>query len=259
MRTWSLVFAFCLLVLPLQGQSDTLDDIRLFQTFFQDAAVSNHPYGEGIFGFSDFDAASVINVGVRGAYPINPQFEIGGSLAFISADPDVGSGESGLSDLRITGRYHLHMDQPTQVTVGGFLTLPIGSEDVGQGETNFGAFGAVRHPLAPNTVLTGTISLEFLEGAPLRNGGWPGIVVANTDKETAILLGGGIIHKTSSQISLVGELNIVTEGDFAMLSGGVDYELRSGGRLRGTLGLGLDDGAPDLSLVFGFQHSFDRY
>ncbi len=241
-----------------QGQNETLDDIHLFQTFFRDARIADAAYGQATLGFSDFDGADVINFGVTGAIPINPQFEIGGSIAFLNVDPNAGNGESGLSDLRMTGRYHFQSRNLTKITAGGFLTLPIGKDELGQGEINLGVFGAVRHPLGASTVLTGTLSLDFLKGAPVGNGGWPALSVSSVDRETALLLGGGIIHEINAQLSFIGELNLVTEGEFGMISGGLDYKLQSGGRLRGTLGLGIDDGAPDLAIVISFLHFFEN-
>jgi hypothetical protein len=51
-------------------------------------------------------------------------------------------------------------------------------------------------------------------------------------------------------------LSIRTEGDYILLSGGVDYPMKSGGRLRGALGLGLDDGAPNFALRGGYYLGF---
>ena len=240
------------------GQNETLDDIHLFQTFFRDARVAEAAYGQATLGFSDFDGANVINLGVTGAIPVNPQFEIGGSIAFLNVDPNNGNGESGLSDLRMTGRYHFQSRNATKITAGGFLTLPIGKDELGQGETNLGVFGAVRHPIATSTVLTGTLSLDFLKRGIVGNGGWPGIAVLSAKRETTLLFGGGVIHQINTQLSFVGELNLVTEGEFGMISGGLDYKLKSGGRLRGTLGVGIDDGAPDLAIIANFIHFFDN-
>ncbi|MCH8872408.1 hypothetical protein IH824_06485 [candidate division KSB1 bacterium] len=256
--TFLFISLFLLNFESLFSQNETLDDIHLFQTFFRDARIADAAYGQATLGFSDFDGADVINIGVTGAIPINPQFEIGGSIAFLNVDPNTGNGESGFSDLRMTGRYHFQSRNLTKITAGGFLTLPIGKDELGQGEINLGVFGAVRHPIGASTVLTGTLSLDFLKGGPVGNGGWPALSVSSVDRETALLLGGGIIHQINTQLSFVGELNLVTEGEFGMISGGLDYKLQSGGRLRGTLGLGLDDGAPDLAIVISFLHFFEN-
>lgn len=239
----------------LQAQNDTRDDVHLMQTFFRDAATPSTTYGEAVFGFSNYDALNAINIGVRAGFPVHQQFTVGGAIAFLNSDPDQGDGESGISDLRVVGIYHFPSRSHTEFSAGGFLTLPIGNEDLGQEEGNFGVFGAVRHPVARQTVITGTLSLDFLEGIPVGEGGWPAVFIGG-DRETALLIGGGVIHQLTRQVNFVGELNFMTEGDFGLLTGGVDYELEGGGRLRGSLGIGLDDGAPDVTILLGFLHFF---
>jgi hypothetical protein len=42
-----------------------------------------------------------------------------------------------------------------------------------------------------------------------------------------------------------------SEGDYMIVTGGVDFNLGSG-RVRAGLGIGLDDGAPDLKIMGGY-------
>jgi hypothetical protein len=46
-----------------------------------------------------------------------------------------------------------------------------------------------------------------------------------------------------------------TAVDYAMLSGGVDYLLQNNGRVRGALGIGLDDDAPDVMFLVSYLMS----
>ena len=82
-----------------------------------------------------------------------------------------------------------------------------------------------------------------------------GLPIYETDKstkhETSLNIGAGAIYPINEQLNLVGELFMQSEGDYMMLSGGVDYNLGSG-RIRGALGLGLDDGAPDIKIMGGY-------
>lgn len=229
-----------LLSQSLHGQN-YLNEVHLMQNFFRDAAVSSRPYGDAAFQFNDFDGGNNINIGIQGGLPVQSQFEMMAGWAFISFNPSVGEGESGLSDILVAGKYHLPANS-AQFSVGGFITLPIGEENLGQGNTNLGGFGAVRYPLAEATVITGAAGLNLLE--------------FGDDRELSLQIGGGIIHQLQEALHLVGELNIESETDFAMLSGGIDYALQTGSRLRGMLGIGLDDGAPDLSLLGTFLFSF---
>jgi hypothetical protein len=225
----------------LYAQGDSQDDVHLFQTFFKDTPISPTYYGEGGIAFSDFGQANAFQVLLRGGLPFTPKFEMGVEVSYINVSPDQGDGQSGISDISVSGRYNV-LSTDTKVSVGGFLTLPVGEEKIGEGNTNFGAFGALRHPFPSGLVLTGVLGLEFLE--------------AGDNRETSLLLGGGVIYPTSDQLSIVGELNLQTEGDFALLSGGVDYDLTAGNRLRGAIGLGLDDGAPDFMFLGSFLRNF---
>ena len=153
---------------------------------------------------------------------------------------------SGISDILIAGRYNLKPDE-TKISAGGFITLPIGEEKVGQSNLNFGAFGALRHPLESGMVITGTLGIDFSE-VPKRGGD-------DSDYETSLNIGGGVIYPHSDQLSIIGEIGLRTEGDFFLLSGGVDYNITSG-RVRGALGVGLDDGAPDVMLLGSYLFQF---
>jgi hypothetical protein len=234
------------------AQGNNTSDVHLFQTFSRDAAIAENTYGEGILGYSDYDFFSNLNFGVRAGFPVNNQFEISGGLGFVNVDPEFGNGESGITDLRVNGKYFFPTRSKTQISAGASLTLPIGSEDIGQGEANLGFFGALRHAASSKTTITAILGLDLIEAVFFGDGGIPGISAGSLDQEASLYLGGGVIQQLNNQLHLVGELNFATEGDYAMLSGGLDYRLQSGGRLRGMLGIGLDDGAADITLLFGY-------
>ena len=236
-----LIFAFSLF-----GQSTKLDDIHLFQTFLKDAPISKTPYGEaGIqYGTSEFFSSFLF--GIQGGYPINREVEIDANLGFSSISPDIGDSQSGLTDLTVTGRYNI-MPKKTNISVGGLITLPIGSEDVGQSNFNFGAFGALRHPLEKNMIITGTLGIDFIETIN---------TLGEDNREASLIIGGGLIYNIDRNLNVLGELNIRTKIDYAFLSGGVNYELPMGSFVRGSLGVGLNDGAPDFAILASFFHFF---
>lgn len=229
------------------------EKVNLVQTFFQDATIAPSAYGEGFFQFSDYDRGfSSIDVAVQTAFPISPKFQLGGGIGFRSISD---GGGSGISDLAASGRY-LIVNGPTAVAVGGLLTLPIGSEDIGEGDLDFSFFGALRHPLRSGIVITGGLSLEFYDTKTFKYNSRTNQIEESSDYENGLLLAGGFIYPMSSKLNLVTELNIRTEGDYILLSGGLDHPLQSGGRLRGALGLGLDDGAPNFVLRGGYYLGF---
>ena len=112
-------------------------------------------------------------------------------------------------------------------------------------------------------VITGTLGLDFYEVKKFTVGDYKivnGEVVYDTkeetDYETSLVLAGGLIYPHSEQLNFVGEAVLRTEGDYFLISGGADYKLQSGGRVRGALGIGLDDGAPDFSLLASYLMPF---
>lgn len=238
-------------ILPLVAQDAVKTDVHLFQTFLRDATISSRGYGEAGFNYSDYDYASSWGIGVQGGYPINPKLEVGAQWGFVNFSPEVGDGQSGISDLTVVGRYLL-IPEKFNLSAGGYLTLPIGSEDVGQGRLNFGAFGALRYPLTNGMVITGVLGLDFIETTTYEFNQNTFELEEKTEHESSILIGGGAIYPINDQFHVIGELNFHTKGDYALLSGGVDYSLSGGSRVRGGLGFGLDDGAPDLMLMASF-------
>jgi len=246
-----MILVVVLSILPLAAQDAIKSDVHLFQTFLRDAPISKTGYGEVGFVYGDYDYASTWGIGVQGGYPINPKIELGAQWGFVNFSPEVGDGQSGISDLTVAGRY-LIIPANLNFSAGGYLTLPIGSEDVGQGNLDFGAFGALRYPLNNGMVITGVLGLDFIETTEVTYDPITYETKEETSHESSILIGGGAIYPINEQFHAIGELNFHTEGDYALLSGGVDYSLAGGSRIRGGLGIGLDDGAPDFMLMASF-------
>jgi hypothetical protein len=256
----AVVMMMCLLVPAtlILAQKGT-DNVHLFQNFFQDAVVASNPYGEAGLAYGSFDKVSTLIIGAQGGYPVNNQVEIGVGLHYMNWSPEGGDSQGGLTDPIVTARYLLKPGL-TQFSVGGYATLPVGSEDIGQGTLDFGLYGAVRHKLEAFT-LTGTIGLDFVEVKTYEGGHFDMDTFEyiegeeKTDHESSLVLGVGGIYPLDKTLSLVGELVMKTEVDYMMLSAGADY-LMGNGRLRGALGLGLDDGAPDLTVMASYLLSF---
>lgn len=242
-----IAFAVSMLLLfsSVSAQTPSTDKVRLFQSFYRDAPITAVPLVDAGLEFDDYDGGSFFNLGAKSGIPIKSNFDLGAGVHFISFNPEVGDGESGLSDIWVSGKYRIDnvFQGNTAFSAGGYITLPTGSEDVGQSNFNFGAFGAIRHPLDNQLTLTGVLGLDFIENIL-------------DDRESSLLLGGGVIYDYDPKLNFVGELKIQTEGDYAMLTAGTDYALQANGRVRGALGVGLDDGAPDLALLASYLFFF---
>ncbi len=238
--------AFLLMVSTVWAQN-TVDNVNLFQTYFQDATIAKKSNGEGFFQYGTYNSFSLIDLAAQAAFPVAPQFQVGGALAFESYSPDVGDSESGVTDILLSGRYQV-VQGNTPVAVGASFTLPVGSEKLGAGNFNFGFFGSLRHKVESSPLtLAGTFGLDFVETAGL--GG-------NSDRKTSVLVAGSVIYPMRSGLGLVFEINLQPDDDYALLSGGLDYPLSGGGRVRGALGLGLDDAAPDFAFRLGYALGF---
>jgi len=120
--------------------------------------------------------------------------------------------------------------------------LRIGEEKLGQDHFDFGAFAAARMPIDNGIVLMGSLGLNFVE--------------IDDDRELSLHLGGGGIFELSPETHVTGEVGIDTEEDYFALTGGMDHALSANSRLRASLIVGLDDGAPDFALQGGFLVNF---
>lgn len=260
------LFVLTLSLSTFAGDLD--DDVHLFQNFFRDATITSNPYGEGYLNFNSYDYGSITDIGVRGGYGINSNLEVNANVGFRNINPENGDGESGLMDVMASGRYLVFQQNGLRITAGGFLTLPIGSEDIWQSRLNFGAFGAARYYLSNGMVITSTLGLDFDETTNVEYKGG-GIEFVNgeliytepeiketTEYENSLVLAAGVIYPFSGVMAFVGEFMMKSNADYSMLSGGVDYTLNQNGRVRGALGLGLDDGAPDVMLLVSYLMSF---
>ena len=139
------------------------------------------------------------------------------------------------------------MPSGSKTAVGTYGTLPIGSEDVGEDRTDYGVFGSLRYPIASRTVLTGVMGFDWLEGRNL---------LGEKERDFSLLLGAGAIYSFNDQIHVLGEMNYQSEGDYMLATAGIDYELKIDNRVRAAIGFGLDDGAPDLTVMVSYLLAF---
>lgn len=231
---------------PLQAQNS----VHLLQSFQYDAPIANAFYGEAgllYVNFTDGDVTEMI-VAARGGIPFNKKMELVAQWAYVNITPENFEAMNGLADIGLFGRYNFYNNGITYISAGPFLTLPIGEEEVGQGNLNFGGFCALRHILRSGLVITGNIGLEFYETWE-----WEGNKMQ--EKYTnQFLLGAGLIYPVSKDTHILGEFYMKSDMDYSVLSGGVDHKLGPG-RIRAGIGIGLDDGAPDLMIAGGYAMS----
>ncbi|MBN2460175.1 MAG: transporter [Candidatus Cloacimonetes bacterium] len=243
------LFFICGLII-LVGFCWAQNEIHLFQNFYRDAMITSQLFLNGSFQYSKSSMMKVdwttMDIGIKAGYPISDKLEADAGISFISISPDEGDGESGLSDVLVSGKYCFKTDPV--ISAGAFMTLPVGSEDIGQSNLNFGFWGAIRHRLSEPVEINGSVGLDFVEGVDAETG--------DTEYKNDFVLGGGAVYSLSEKIALVPELTFTSDSDYSLLSCGIDYSLSASGKMRGMLGLGLDDGAPDILLHLSYLTGF---
>lgn len=188
--------------------------------------------------------------------------EIGGTVSWIDFDLDHDvqtgrteqfSGESGVGDLTAWGKYRF-VQGNVSVAAGGLLVLPTGSEDdgLGTGELIPGVFGGVRIAAGPGFIV-GDLTVMFNSDAE--------ILGETIEANTSTTVGGGYMWHPYQEWAFSGEVTIAserfdsTDSDFRVTAG-AQYVGYSHSILRGMLGIGLSDGAPDLEVAFGYAYTF---
>jgi len=270
------VLAAALLSLSSPAGAQISPNTRLLQRPEWDGAVFDSPWIYGQMRYQHFSRdvdtpagssklkTDVFAIGPTFAMPIPnlEQLEVGGRAWFLSTSTkngEKGSG-TGLSDLDLWGKYQF-IDDPVLLSAGLLFTLPTGAEKAispwATGEFNVELFGALRYYIADNFALASHLGLRINADADKK--------VKNTkyelDGQASFELGGGIIYQVSNELNILGELNFGTEpykdvDNDIELTGGVEYALQENFSLRGGLGIGLDDVAPDFELMGGASYSF---
>lgn len=255
-----------LIQIPTFSQSNS-DGVHLFQSYFFDAPISKTMYGEGGLEYATMGESNVdINtlfLNAKAGYPINEKIEAGVQVGFMNYSTKVSgnsNSESGLTDIGLFGRYNVAQNGPLNFSAGGMITLPVGSDKIGQGNLDFGFFGAARYQLENGLVLAGNLGIVFYEfqTTEYKQTGpnpWDYDLVESSERDNYLNIGVGGIYPVNEQLNAIGELTLKSGMDYMMLSGGVDY-LLGNGRVRGAIGLGLDDAAPDFQLMLSYGLTF---
>lgn len=225
------------LSIPSFAQNDTYDEVLLFESFFRDVRISPGLYGNAFYNYDNFDFLDITTMGAQMGLGIDSDLEIAAGVYYITRIPDEVDGESGFGDIPVYARYNF-MDDQTKLSGGFFATIPVGAEDIGEGNLDFGPFLALRHPLSEVVALTGTFGVDFRD-------------TAIEDYEASMNFGGGIIYQAASNLFVVGELKVMSDLDYSAISGGLNYQLFEDVHLRTNFLLGLDQNTPDFGLRAG--------
>ncbi|MCK5145706.1 transporter [bacterium] len=247
-KTIAVLLAVIFITAPAVAQEST----PLMQSFLYDAVMPEKPMVEaGLLwvNYSEWDVKELI-IATRCGFSINDKIAIFGQLAHVNISTEFADATNGLSDVGIFGRYLISDNGTTSFTAGPFLTIPIGKEEVGQSNLNYGGVAAMRHSFGNGMTITANAGLEFLEmvtGGEFKNGEW----VTETGHESSFMLGAGLLYPLKDDITLIAEWTMRQEVEYMVLSGAIQYRLGPG-NLRAGFGIGLDDGAPDIMIAGGY-------
>jgi len=186
------------------SQDSDFRHIRLFQSFFTDARVSESPYISGFFSALDV-GGDVFTLDMSGGAPVTSQIEVESRLAALFVNPGFASNRQGISDWLITGRYLLDIEK-VDVAAGAQFTLPIGSEDVGAGNFNYGFYSAARYEISKRFLLTGNLQLNFVKIPFLTFSG--GFFSVQDSRETTVGTGFGGMIDVGSNLFFVVNLHM---------------------------------------------------
>lgn len=229
---------------------------RLFLAFDREATLVDSQWWEGSLVYADFD---LLNTTVlRGTLAFHPyeKLEFGGSVGFGSSDtPPMVPDGSGATDLDVWAKWlFLPKNERTTLSAGGIITIPTGDDSAGLGYDAFSIAGfvSVRHELE-RVVLHGNAGLRTSN-----DGRFLGF---DLDGQSTAFLGFGVAVPLSDAVSLIGEAQFdgkrfdESDNDVRLL-GGINWRAFNTGMLRGAVTLGLDDGAPDFGMTFGYATQF---
>lgn len=229
---------------------------RLFLAFIEDATVVERQWWEGQAATADWDSADVRTI--SGVVALQPwlDVEVGGRVGFGDTDADSGPDGSGATDLDLWAKYYLGGGSDTEFAVGGVVTIPTGDETAGLGSDAFGvsAFGALRHRLE-------RLILAAHAGLQLNGDGRRFNEIGDRDGNNAAQLGVGVIFPFSDSVAGVGELayrdgRLDGDDDDTRVLGGINWRPGGRGIVRGAIGFGLSDGAPDFQAQIGYAARF---
>lgn len=228
---------------------------RLFLSFFEDATLVRSQWWEGQLEYADYDDFETTLLRVVAAFSPWENIELGGRVGFGQSDSDQFLDGSGATDLDLYWKYYFgNRGGNTEFAAGALGTVPTGDDAAGLGFDAFsvGAFGSARHRLK-GAILTAN--------AGVRMNGDARFVGVDLDGKTSPFAGLGYIRPLSDEVSFVGEVRFESErfdnGDADLrVLGGINLRAFNRGMLRGAVGVGLDDGAPDLLFIVGYAQNF---
>lgn len=265
----------------------SLNNVRMLQRPEWDGGVVNRPWLSTELRYqswddkgTDFMLAPLFAMPA----PMLDQLEIGLRFYLLNWDPDsyLYDDSSGLGDIDLWLKYLVLQTSQMETSAGLLVTLPLGDDSIGlpvaSGEFNFELFGGLRYNV--NDALAVLAHLGIRKNADMeveyKDGGsdkWDG--------ELQYQFSGGMIYQVNANLSINGEFSYASnpyttyyridlrrygyglypisandDEDDIRLTGGAEYTIMNDVSIKGGIGIGLDDFAPEYDIILGFTYGF---
>jgi hypothetical protein len=232
---------------------------RLFLSFAQQSAVVPSQWWEGQIEFADGSKDIPVDVLLaRGVVAFRPikTLEVGGWVGFGSTHASGTAPDgTGATDLDIYGKWVFqNVAEDTNFCAGVLVTVPTGDDTSGLGFNSFSteAFGGVSHDFK-DLVVDGHVGLR-LNG----NGKFQGVDLTG---KTSFEVGFSALFPLANRVSLVGEALFESDRFDQMdastqILAGINWRAFGRGMLRGAVGAGLTNGAPDFRVIASYAYTF---
>lgn len=273
----------------------TSGEDRLFLGFAEEAAVVPGQWWEPLLAYSrgpvvttdvavavpgpvrsvtrqiDLDRTRTVALSLQAAFQPWKNLELGGRVGFgrtsnsfqfneydpinrVSVPREVQDG-GGATDLDFWGKYHFgKVGGNAELAVGGIATVPTGDDAAGLGNNAFSlkGFGSIR-VRSSVFIFSGHVGLRITGNGSVHDRSLNGKASAS--------LGAGFLFPLSDQVTIVAETlgeseRFQNQGADFRLVGGVNWRPFTRGSFRGSVSLGLTDGAPRAQVSIGYAFVF---
>lgn len=233
----------------LPGGQSPFRDIRTMNFPLSDAAPMDGEFIEARSTYLSFENESILDLGLQAECAFWDRFAVGGRVGYLSTMPDDDriEGRSGATDPMLTGWGALYNTERTALALGGRTTIPVGEDDINQGNFDFGGFVAGRSLFAEDFLGVANVGVDSYE--PFFD---------DQDREFVLSANASLLYQLQAGTRLFGSLRFQQDPDFASRLTRFDYgkigasiNLSDSFDLRAAGGLGFGDFAPDYFAEFG--------
>src|SRR5690606_12643098 len=128
------IVAIAATLLPHIGAAQgTRDEVRWFRSQQQDAAVAHSHYVSADFFHQGFEFGSYRYLNALVGLAASPRFEASIGVSYFTPSSDFIGANSGMTDPIVHAKYNFGSGA-TKWSTGAFLTAPVGSKDIGEGD-----------------------------------------------------------------------------------------------------------------------------